>query len=378
MSKKLLFIFGTRPEAIKMIPVIKEFQKYNTIFNTKVCVTAQHREMLDSVMNFFHIDADYDLNVMKKDQSLSELTANILVRLDHVLQESQPDFVFVHGDTTTTFTASLASYYRQIAVVHIEAGLRTNDIYSPFPEEINRQLVSKIAKYHFAPTQNAKQVLVNEGIKEENVFVVGNSVIDSLFLSLNEIQNNETMKMKIGTKLLQDGINLNDDKKIVLITGHRRENFGDGFLRICESIRELAQIYKDVDFIYPVHLNPSVQQPVKKILSGLENVYLIDPLDYQEFIFLMSKSYLILTDSGGIQEEAPSFGKPVLVMRDNTERPEAIQSGVARLVGTDKIVENVTLLLESKFEYEQMAKSLNPYGDGSTSKQILKMMENVS
>jgi UDP-N-acetylglucosamine 2-epimerase (non-hydrolysing) len=374
--KKLLFIFGTRPEAIKTIPIIKEFKKFPTIYNVEVCITAQHREMLDSVMHFFEIEANYDLNIMKKNQSLFELTSRIVTRLEKVLDDCKPNMIFVHGDTTTTFAASLAAYYKQIDVAHIEAGLRTNDIYSPFPEEMNRQLVSKIAKYHFSPTEEAKNRLKSELIDEKCIYVVGNSVIDGLFTALNKIKNN---------KLIEENINNNinkqyrlSNKKFILITGHRRENFGSGFLNICDSILELSKKYPNFDFVYPVHLNPNVQTPVNQILGDQKNVYLINPLGYEEFIYLMSKCYLILTDSGGIQEEAPSLGKPVLVMRNNTERQEAIDNYTAKLVGTDKIIDNVSLLVDHENEYLKMSKALNPYGDGNTAKRIVEIINNVS
>lgn len=375
--KKILFIFGTRPEAIKTIPIIKEFQRNSNNFKVEVCITAQHREMLDSVMQFFNCKANYDLNIMKKNQGLSELTSNILTKLDDVLSVSKPDLVFVHGDTTTTFTASLSAFYHQIPVAHIEAGLRTNNIYSPFPEEINRQLVSKIAKYHFAPTDSAKDALLKENIDKSKIYVVGNSVIDALRLALQKIENDKELKKQIEQKLNNSKFNIHNSK-FILITGHRRENLGVGFLNICNSIKELALKYKDVDFVYPVHLNPKVREPVNKILSDLKNVHLIEPLDYPEFVYLMSKSYLVLTDSGGIQEEAPSLGKPVLVMRENSERPEALKAGTAKLVGTTQIVENVSLLLENHQEYLKMSKAINPYGSGDTSKKILEVIKNVS
>ena len=372
--KKILFIFGTKPEAIKTIPVIKEFQRNHNDFKVKVCITAQHREMLDSVMRFFECKADYDLNIMKKNQSLFDLTSNILIKLDDVLSVSKPDLIFVHGDTTTTFTASLSAFYYQIPVAHIEAGLRTNDIYSPFPEEINRQLVSKIAKYHFAPTDSAKTALLKENIDKSKIYVVGNSVIDALHLALQKIKNNKELKKQIEQKLNNSKFNIHNSK-FILITGHRRENLGVGFLNICNSIKELALKYKDVDFVYPVHLNPKVKEPVNKILKDLRNVHLIEPLDYPEFVYLMSKSYLVLTDSGGIQEEAPSLGKPVLVMRENSERLEALKANTAKLVGTTKISENVSLLLENHQEYLKMSKAINPYGSGNTSKKIVQIIK---
>lgn len=364
-SKTILFIFGTRPEAIKMIPIYKLF-KTSDKFNTKLCITAQHREMLDDVMNFFDVEADYDLNIMQPNQTLEILTSRLLLKISEILEESRPSLVFVHGDTTTSFVASLASFYKKIDVAHIEAGLRTYDKYSPFPEEINRQLTSKIAKYHFAPTLTAKENLLNENIMEKDIFVVGNSVIDALFLTLKKIKDSKKHLAYNPS-----------DKKFVLITGHRRENFGDGFLNICHSIKELAITYKNVDFVYPVHLNPNVQKPVKEILSTIENVYLIEPLKYESFVYLMSMSYIILTDSGGIQEEAPSLGKPVLVMRENTERPEALEAGTVKLVGTTKIVSEVKKLIDDTKEYEKFVSRTNPYGDGQTSNQILRVIEEL-
>jgi UDP-N-acetylglucosamine 2-epimerase (non-hydrolysing) len=363
--KKLLFIFGTRPEAIKMIPIYKKF-KESKLFDVKICITAQHRKMLDDVIEFFGVKADYDLNIMQSNQTLEELTSRLLIKISKILEEYKPNLVFVQGDTTTSFVASLASFYKKIDIAHIEAGLRTNNRYSPFPEEINRQLTARIAKYHFAPTIKAKENLLKENIKENNIYVVGNSVIDALFLTLNRIKNK---KLELPYKL--------NNKKFILITAHRRENFGEGFLNICNSIKELALKYPQIDFVYPVHLNPNVQKPVKKILSNIKNVYLIEPLKYENFIYLMSKAYIILTDSGGIQEEAPSLGKPVLVMRKNTERPEAVEVGTVKLVGTTKIVDEVTLLLENENEYLRYKKLKNPYGDGKTSEKVYSIIKDV-
>jgi UDP-N-acetylglucosamine 2-epimerase (non-hydrolysing) len=362
--KKILFIFGTRPEAIKMIPIYKKFKQSN-LFDVKLCITAQHREMLDNVMQFFEIEADYDLDIMKPNQTLEDLTSKLLIKISKVLKDYQPNLIFVHGDTTTSFVASLASFYEKIDVAHIEAGLRTNNKYSPFPEEMNRQLTARIAKYHFAPTIRAKNNLLKENINEKNIYVVGNSVIDALFLTLNKIRN----------KKLNLPYNPIDSKKFILITAHRRENFGKGFLNICSSIKELSLKYPQIDFVYPVHLNPNVQKPVKKILSNVKNVYLINPLKYEEFVYLMSKAYIILTDSGGIQEEAPSLGKPVLVMRDNTERPEAVDVGTIKLVGTTRIKKEVSLLLENEKEYLKYKRLKNPYGDGYTSEKILEIIK---
>lgn len=370
MSVKIfLFIFGTRPEAIKMAPIIKEFQKYKQEFSIKVCVTAQHREMLDQVLSLFQIVPDYDLNLMKPGQDLYDISSNILINLKKILFENRPDLVFVHGDTTTSFVSSLAAYYQQIDVVHIEAGLRTHNIYSPFPEEMNRQLTSKIAKYHFAPTIMAKENLLKEGIDEDKIFITGNSVIDALLIVVKNIKN----------KNFDFGTYLDSSRKFILVTGHRRENFGEGFLNICEALKEIACKYKNIDIVYPVHLNPNIQKVVNKLLSNISNIYLINPLEYQSFVYLMSKSYIILTDSGGIQEEAPSLGKPVLVMRKTTERLEAIEANTVKLVGISKniIVSEVSRLLEDKERYMLMSKASNPYGDGNTSKNIVEIIKNI-
>lgn len=363
--KNILLVFGTRPEAIKMIPIYNALKLYGQ-FNVLICITAQHREMLDDVMNFFDVKADYDLDIMQPNQTLETLTSRLLLKISYVLEDCKPILVFVHGDTTTSFVTSLASFYKKIDVAHIEAGLRTHDKYSPFPEEINRQLTSKIAKYHFAPTLISKQNLLEENINEKDIFVVGNSVIDALFLTLEKIK--DVKKNLVYTP---------SDKKFVLITGHRRENFGDGFLNICYSIKELALKYREIDFVYPVHLNPNVQKPVKEILSDIENVYLIEPLKYESFIYLMSMSYIILTDSGGIQEEAPSLGKPVLVMRENTERPEALEAGTVKLVGTTRIVSEVKKLIEDTNEYTKFISKINPYGDGKTSLKITDIIKGI-
>jgi len=363
--KNILLVFGTRPEAIKMIPIYNAL-KLHSQFNILICISAQHREMLDDVMNFFEVKADYDLDIMQANQTLETLTSRLLLKISDVLEDCKPILVFVHGDTTTSFVASLASFYKKIDVAHIEAGLRTHDKYSPFPEEINRQLTSKIAKYHFAPTLTSKQNLLEENINGKDIFIVGNSVIDALFLTLEKIKN--VKKNLIYTP---------GDKKFVLITGHRRENFGDGFLNICHSIKELALKYIDIDFVYPVHLNPNVQKPVKEILSDIGNVYLIEPLKYETFVYLMSMSYIILTDSGGIQEEAPSLGKPVLVMRENTERPEALEAGTVRLVGTTRIVSEVKKLIEDTNEYTKFISKINPYGDGKTSLKITDIIKSI-
>lgn len=367
--KKLLFVFGTRPEAIKMAPVVKEFQKHPGIFDIKVCVTAQHREMLDQVLELFEIKPDFDLDLMKPNQDLYDITSNALMGLREILATYKPKLVFVHGDTTTTLAASLAAYYQQIPVAHIEAGLRTDNIYSPFPEEINRQLTSKIAKYHFAPTKQAKQNLLDEGIEAKSIFTVGNSIIDAL---LNVIEKNKQKKFYF------DGYKVSK-RKFILVTGHRRENFGKGFFNICEALKEIALSYKEVDIVYPVHLNPSVQKPVKAILENIDNVYLITPLDYEPFIYLMSQSYMILTDSGGIQEEAPSLGKPVLVMRETTERSEAVEAGTVKLVGTSKelIVQDVSNLMQDEAMYLKMSQVYNPFGNGRTSGKIVEIIVNL-
>lgn len=365
--RKILFIFGTRPEAIKMIPIYNCFMR-DSSFNAKICITAQHREMLDNVMDFFEVCADYDLNIMKPNQTLEELTANLLVEISAILLECRPNLVFVHGDTTTSFVASLSAFYQKIDVAHIEAGLRTYSKYSPFPEETNRQLTSKIAKYHFAPTVMAKKNLIKENINKNNIFVVGNSVIDALFLTLEKIKNK---KFKLP-------YNPTNKKKYILITGHRRENFGEGFFYICSAIKKLSVKYKNIDFVYPVHLNPNVQKPVSKILSNIDNVYLIPPLRYEEFVHLMLQSYIILTDSGGIQEEAPSLGKPVLVMREYTERSEALSVGTVKLIGTKNIEREVSLLLEDENEYKRFSKNKNPYGDGTSSEKILNFIKSIN
>ena len=377
--KKILIVFGTRPEAIKMAPLVKELEKEE--FESKVCVTAQHREMLDQVLDIFDIRPDYDLNIMKQNQDLYDITANILIGIKKVLEDFKPNLVLVHGDTTTTFATSLASFYQKIDIGHVEAGLRTGNIYSPFPEEANRKLTGVLTKYHFAPTNIAKENLLKEGIKEENIIVTGNTVIDALFLALEKIKQDK-LESKIITNIK---VHFNNStfniqhSKFILITGHRRENFGQGFINICKAIKELALKYPKISFIYPVHLNPNVQKPVKEILSNLENVFLIKPLDYLPFVYLMSKSYLILTDSGGIQEEAPSLGKPVLVMRDTTERPEAVKAGTVKLVGTnkEKIVNEVSKLIEEKQEYDKISKAINPYGDGKASKRIIEFLKEV-
>lgn len=378
VKQKILIVFGTRPEAIKMAPLVKAFKKNTTDFNLKVCVTAQHREMLDQVIDIFNIIPDYDLNLMKKDQDLFDVTSNILLSFKPILDDFEPDIVLVHGDTTTTFSISLACYYKKIAVGHVEAGLRTGNIYSPWPEEGNRKLTGALVKYHFAPTENSKKNLLKENIPASQITVTGNTVIDALFLAINRIETENKLRINleksVSLKLTKMDI---DSSKIILITGHRRENFGDGFINICEAIQSLATKFPSVQFVYPVHLNPNVRRPVKNLLSGIENIKLIEPLGYLEFIYLMSKSYLILTDSGGIQEEAPSLGKPVLVMRDTTERPEALKAGTVELVGTNKqvIIEKVSRLIEDAQYHTKVSKAANPYGDGKASKRIIEFLK---
>lgn len=371
--KKILIVFGTRPEAIKMAPVVKEFQKHPDLFLTHVCITAQHREMLDQVLSIFEIVPDYDLNIMKAGQDLYDITSRVLTGMRGILQEFQPDVILVHGDTTTSSTAALASFYQQIPVAHIEAGLRTGNIYAPWPEEMNRMLTRCLTLFHFSPTQTSKENLLKENVKEENIIITGNTVIDALYIILEKIKLNQSLHKSIIHSLAEKGIEFKRNKKIILITGHRRENFGSGFINICNAIKEIGASYPDVDLIYPVHLNPNVQKPVHEILDGLDNVRLTDPLEYLPFIYLMERSSIVLTDSGGIQEEAPSLGKPVLVMRDTTERPEAIEAGTVKLVGTDKekIVSELTKLLERSDYYQSMAKAHNPYGDGMASKRIV-------
>ena len=368
LNYKVLFIFGTRPEAIKMAPLVKVFQK-DSFFDVKVCVTAQHRQMLDQVLKLFGIIPDFDLDLMKPNQDLYDITSRVLLGLRDIYQNYKPDLVFVHGDTTTTLGSSLASFYQKIPVAHIEAGLRTHDIYSPFPEEINRQLTSRFATYHFAPTEISRQNLLNEGIEETNIVVTGNTVIDALFEVAKNVQKK---KIKI------DGYDVTD-RKIILVTGHRRENFGEGFLNICKALKEIAINYQDIDIVYPVHLNPNVQKSVFELLSDIPNIYLIKPLDYEPFVYLMNQSYIILTDSGGVQEEAPSLGKPVLVMRDTTERPEAVDAGTVKLVGTDKdlIVSSTNELLNNQKIYKLMSEAHNPYGEGKASEQIVEFIKRV-
>lgn len=370
MKIRNLLIFGTRPEAIKMAPLVNEFNKYPDIFDTRVCVTAQHREMLDQVLRFFEIVPDYDLDLMKPNQTLYGLTADILLNLQPILEEFKPNYVFVHGDTSTTMAAALAGFYSGAKICHVEAGLRTYNMLSPFPEEMNRQVTSRITNFHFAPTQKAAHNLIKENIDERNIIVTGNTVIDALLESSDKVktlESEEIFKLKNIIK---------PTKRLILVTGHRRENHGQGFINICEALREIAITHKDVQIIYPVHLNPKVKDPVYKTLSDITNIHLIDPIAYPSFVWLMNQSYLIITDSGGVQEEAPSLGKPVLVMRDTTERPEAVDAGTVILVGTNKskIIEEANRLLNDSSHYQQMSELHNPYGDGKASKKIVDFM----
>ena len=368
-----MLVFGTRPEAIKMAPLVKEFEKYTDLFKTIVCVTGQHRQMLDQVLDLFEISPDYDLNIMQQGQDLYDVTARVLVGMRDVLKDAQPDVVLVHGDTTTSTAAALAAFYQQLPVGHVEAGLRTHNIYSPWPEEMNRQITGRIAAYNFAPTPLSKQNLLREAVDEDSIIVTGNSVIDALYWVVDKIKADNTLNAELKGVLATAGYDterLSGGKKLVLITGHRRENFGDGFINMCTAIKDLSLKYPDVDFVYPMHLNPNVRKPIHEVfgedLSDLGNMFFIEPLEYLSFVYLMEKSTIVLTDSGGIQEEAPGLGKPVLVMRDTTERPEALDAGTVKLVGTDydKIVTEVSLLLDDQEYYDNMSKAVNPYGDG--------------
>lgn len=376
--KKILFVFGTRPEAIKMAPVIKVFQNQPYLFETKVCVTAQHRQMLDQVLKIFEIIPDFDLDIMEQGQDLNNLTSKLILGLKEVFSAVHPDLVFVHGDTTTTLCASLAAYYQKIPVAHIEAGLRTNNIYSPWPEEINRQLTARIAEYHFAPTENSRSNLIQENINQEKIIVTGNTVIDALFWVINKINCNKELEDSLKQSLKIQGYNIGQ-RKYLLVTGHRRENFGQGFLNICNALIIIAKQNPDIDIVYPVHMNPNVRKPVNELLTNIKNVFLIEPLEYKEFVYLMSRSYLILTDSGGIQEEGPSLGKPVLVMRDTTERPEAVEVGTVKLVGLDfeSIVKETQNLLDNIIEYNRMSQAHNPYGDGRASQRIIEFISKL-
>ena len=378
-----MLVFGTRPEAIKMAPLVKEFQKHPKDFQTIVCVTGQHREMLDQVLHIFEIKPDYDLNIMKQGQDLYDVTARVLTGMRDVLKETKPDVVLVHGDTTTSTAAALAAFYQQIPVGHVEAGLRTHNIYSPWPEEMNRQITGRITTYHFAPTPLSHQNLLDEGVREEAITVTGNTVIDALYMVVDRIKNDKTLDSGLNCSLRDAGYDVDrlvDGKRLVLITGHRRENFGEGFISMCRAIKALTEKYPDVDFVYPMHLNPNVRKPIHEVfgenLSDLGNMFFIEPLEYLSFVYLMEKSTIVLTDSGGIQEEAPGLGKPVLVMRDTTERPEALEAGTVKLVGTnfEKIVGEVSALLDDREYYDKMSKAVNPYGDGKACERIMEVM----
>ena len=387
-----MLVFGTRPEAIKMAPLVKEFQKHPETFETIVCVTGQHRQMLDQVLQLFEITPDYDLNIMKQGQDLYDVTARVLTGMRDVLKEAQPDVVLVHGDTTTSTAAALAAFYQQIPVGHVEAGLRTHNIYSPWPEEMNRQITGRIATYNFSPTPLSKSNLLREAISEDTITVTGNTVIDALYWVVNKIKEDKALSEELKNMLAKAGYDvtrLEGGKKLVLITGHRRENFGDGFINMCSAIRDLTQKYPDVDFVYPMHLNPNVRKPIQEVFNGLDtlstgdgwgeagNMFFIEPLEYLSFVYLMEKSNIVLTDSGGIQEEAPGLGKPVLVMRDTTERPEALEAGTVKLVGTDynKIISEVSLLLDNQAHYDAMSKAVNPYGDGLACGRIVEKLK---
>ena len=377
--KKVLLVFGTRPEAIKMAPLVHELKKHPDQFDTQVCVTGQHREMLDQVLDLFQIVPDYDLNIMRPNQDLYDVTSRVLLGMRDVLKAARPDVVFVHGDTTTSMAAALAAFYQQIPVAHVEAGLRTGNIYSPWPEEMNRSITGRIAAYNFAPTLCSKQNLMKENVSEDAIIVTGNTVIDALHWVVNKIASDEQLRAALQEEIKTLGYDVTrcEGRRLVLITGHRRENFGEGFLNICHAIASLAEKYPDVDFVYPMHLNPNVRKPVLEILGkGLSNVLLIEPLQYLQFVFLMEKSYLVLTDSGGVQEEAPGLGKPVLVMRDTTERPEAVDAGTVMLVGADRerIENGVSTLLDNHAIYEKMSKAVNPYGDGSACHRIVDFL----
>lgn len=380
---KIMLVFGTRPEAIKMAPLVKEFQKHPDKFETIVCVTGQHREMLDQVLEIFDIEPDYDLNIMKQGQDLYDVTARVLTGMRDVFKECRPDIVLVHGDTTTSMAAALAAFYQQIPVGHVEAGLRTHDIYSPWPEEMNRQITGRIATYNFAPTALSRHNLLREGIAEESITVTGNTVIDALYWVVGKMKNDTELSSGLEDLLKKAGYDVSrlaDGRKLVLITGHRRENFGDGFISMCTAIKDLTVKYPGVDFVYPMHLNPNVRKPIHEVfgedLTCLDNIFFIEPLEYLSFVYLMEKASIVLTDSGGIQEEAPGLGKPVLVMRDTTERPEALEAGTVKLVGTDynNIVNEVSILLDNPAEYEQMSKAVNPYGDGMSCERIVDVL----
>lgn len=380
--KKVMLVFGTRPEAIKMAPLVKAFESDTKNFKTQVCVTGQHRQMLDQVLKLFKITPDFDLNIMKQGQDLYDITSRVLLGMRDVLTQAAPDIVFVHGDTTTSTAAALAAFYKQIDVAHIEAGLRTNDIYNPWPEEMNRQITGRIAKYHFSPTPLARENLLRENVDPAKITVTGNTGIDALHFVANEIKQSQELRDSLEKVLLSAGYDtkrLASGKKLILITGHRRENFGDGFIHMCKAIKHLNKKYPDADFVYPMHLNPNVRRPIKEVFGDekQENMFFIEPLDYLPFVYLMEKSHIVLTDSGGIQEEAPGLGKPVLVMRETTERPEAVTAGTVKLVGTnfDKIVAEVSWLMDDESEYEKMGKAVNPYGDGKACPRILEFLK---
>lgn len=382
--KKVMLVFGTRPEAIKMCPLVKEFQKHPDVFDTIVCVTGQHREMLDQVLRIFEVQPDYDLNIMKQGQDLYDVTARVLVGMRDVLKETHPDVVLVHGDTTTSMAAAMAAFYQQIPVGHVEAGLRTHNLYSPWPEEMNRQVTGRIAEFDFAPTPLSRQNLLDENVDDKKITVTGNTVIDALYMVVDKIKGSPTLNDELGKNLNSAGYDVNrltDGKKLVLITGHRRENFGDGFISMVTAMKDLSEKYPDVDFVYPMHLNPNVRKPIHKVfgenLTVYKNFFFIEPLQYLEFVYLMEKSTLVLTDSGGIQEEAPGLGKPVLVMRNTTERPEALKAGTVKLVGTnhDLIVSEVSQLIEDQTYYDKMSKAVNPYGDGLACGRIVNTLK---
>ena len=402
--KKVMLVFGTRPEAIKMAPLVKAFAQFPETFETIVCVTGQHREMLDQVLHIFDITPDYDLNIMKQGQDLYDVTSRVLLGMRDVLREAQPDVVLVHGDTTTSTAAALAAFYQQIPVGHVEAGLRTHNIYSPWPEEMNRQITGRIATYNFSPTPLSRHNLLEEKVSEQSITVTGNTVIDALYWVVDKIKRDETLSAELKSVLAEAGYDVDRldnsqftihnsqlPRRLVLITGHRRENFGDGFIQMCTAIRDLTQKYPDVDFVYPMHLNPNVRKPIQEVFVGLDtlspgegwgeagNMFFIEPLEYLSFVYLMEKSTLVLTDSGGIQEEAPGLGKPVLVMRDTTERPEALEAGTVKLVGTDygKIVSEVSRLLDDAAYYDSMSKAVNPYGDGKACERIVDFIKAV-
>lgn len=381
--KKIMLVFGTRPEAIKMAPLVKEFQKYPEKFEIVVCVTGQHRQMLDQVLDIFDIKPDYDLNIMKQGQDLYDITARVLTGMRDVLSETKPDVVLVHGDTTTSTATAIAAFYQRIPVGHVEAGLRTHNIYSPWPEEMNRQITGRIAQFNFAPTQLSHDNLVKEAVADDKIIITGNTVIDALYWVVDKIRTDSKLNDSLVARLVTAGYDvarLADGRKMVLITGHRRENFGDGFINMCRAIKTLSEKYSNVDFVYPMHLNPNVRQPIHEVfgerLDNFGNMFFIEPLEYLSFVFLMEKSNIVLTDSGGIQEEAPGLGKPVLVMRDTTERPEALEAGTVKLVGTDydKIVDEVSALLDNTAYYNEMSQAVNPYGDGNACARIVKKL----